>query len=170
MPEAFKKALDVPSENLAPKKPVIIDAKVDVPGLGPVDVAYEPRVTLKDGRKKESRRKEFFKRIAGRPIRGEFNGMNRAARREPVNQLNNYGNPKGMGKSRRNKKGDIIRGFGGGTPGARSVCGFRTRYAECEKGLTPADLRRKAEQISRASKTRKAPTVKRAKKAAESLS
>ena len=166
MPEEFKKALDSSPETPTAKKPVIIDAKVDVPGLGPVDVTYEPQVRLKDGRKKESKRKEFFKRIAGRPIKGEFNGTNRATRREPVNQMNNYGNPKGMGKSRRNKNGDIIRAFGGGTPGARSVCGFRTQYAENERGLTLQDLERKRAYLAaRAStkapaKTRKAGTKK----------
>jgi hypothetical protein len=93
----------------------------------------------------------------------------RAERRELQNVLNNFGNPKGMGRSRRNKKGEIIRDAARGCGGGKQLRPI-TKYTECEKGLTPADLRRKAEQISRASKTRKAPTTKRAKKAVESLS
>lgn len=161
--------------------PTDVESKVDISGLGkitvgrevnvdnlPPEVEAEVRQQIADREatsatpvmKKQSKRKEFFKRIAGRPIKGEFNGINRAARREPVNQMNNYGNPKGMGKSRRNKNGDIIRAFGGGTPGARSVCGFRTQYAENERGLTPQDLERKRAYLA-AKASAKAPAKAR---------
>lgn len=39
MPEAFREALDTP-------KPVIIDSKVEVPGLGIINVAHEPKVDI----------------------------------------------------------------------------------------------------------------------------
>ena len=170
MPEAFKKALDSSPDAPTERKPVVIDAKVDVPGLGLVDVTYEPQVRFKDERKKGSKRTEFFKRIASRPIKGEFTGENRESRRSRVGMgyntcgvLKGHANPAQVIK--RTTDGKRVR-CTPGTFGRREPAKVQTVYAENEMGLTPQDLERKRAYLAaRASakapaKVRKARTKK----------